>query len=154
MIDIELVKLFLNEGLPGYGGEAGEGLEGLQGLEGLTLEMVLKAMAQSGMTGAGSPSRGPGYAPLRFSHQTKPAGTKFKPEILPAAQVHDRKKVREVTISKGDAEVTEGEDSTPGVLQRAAAGGGSANSQLVLPKHRGTIQRFFERTPSTANEKK
>jgi hypothetical protein len=37
-----------------------------------------------------------------------------------------------------------------GALGGAAAGGGSANAGVVLPRHRGAVGRYFERPASPA----
>jgi hypothetical protein len=36
-------------------------------------------------------------------------------------------------------------DAGSGALAGAAAGGGSANSQVVLPRHRPAVERYFDR---------
>ncbi len=42
--------------------------------------------------------------------------------------------------------------SQGGALKNAQAGGGSANSQVVLPRHRATVERFFVRPNAQAKK--
>lgn len=37
------------------------------------------------------------------------------------------------------------EAASSGALQGAAAGSGSANTQIILPRHRAAVERYFER---------
>jgi hypothetical protein len=41
-------------------------------------------------------------------------------------------------------------DAMSGALEGAAGGGGSANSQVVLPRHRGAVERYFDRPTKPA----
>lgn len=43
--------------------------------------------------------------------------------------------------------------SQGGALKNAQAGGGSANAQVILPRHRTTVERFFVR-PAAPQSKK
>ena len=36
-------------------------------------------------------------------------------------------------------------EATSGALKGAKSGGGSANTQVVLPRHRGAVERYFDR---------
>jgi hypothetical protein len=38
------------------------------------------------------------------------------------------------------------ETASSGALQGAAAGHGSANNEVILPRHRASVERYFERT--------
>jgi hypothetical protein len=51
-----------------------------------------------------------------------------------------------VAVSRGapDKEPRPGEAGS-GALAASAGGGGSANTQTVLPRHRGAVERYFER---------
>jgi hypothetical protein len=51
-----------------------------------------------------------------------------------------------VGVSQAAPELS-GKDVTAehGALASAQAGGGSANTQVILPQHRQAIQRFFKR---------
>jgi hypothetical protein len=37
------------------------------------------------------------------------------------------------------------ETASSGALHGAAAGSGSANTQVILPRHRASVERYFER---------
>ena len=81
---------------------------------------------------------------MTWSDGTSEEGAKFKEEALPpASQLTD---AQIVGISRAAPELS-AEDVTAasGALASAAGSGGSAHSQVVLPRHRRTVQRFFKR---------
>jgi hypothetical protein len=44
------------------------------------------------------------------------------------------------------------EAASSGALQGAAAGHGSANNEIILPRHRASVERYFERnSPKKGN---
>jgi hypothetical protein len=71
---------------------------------------------------------------------------KFKEETLPEGDLASLKRSQKLAVSKG-APGTEapGGPAGSGALEDSAAGGGSANTQVVLPRHRGTVERYFDR---------
>jgi hypothetical protein len=103
------------------------------------------AMADEG--GRGGVTRGPGAAKLDFGDESNKEGVKFKEEELPAA---DLKAMKETTLSGlSTARPQKGKekpgDARAGALTGAKSGGGSASTQVVLPRHRGAVERYFER---------
>jgi hypothetical protein len=42
--------------------------------------------------------------------------------------------------------------ATSGALEGAAAGSGSANTQVILPRHRAAVERYFERQMPTKKQ--
>jgi hypothetical protein len=46
-----------------------------------------------------------------------------------------------------------GESASSGALHGATAGSGSANTQVILPRHRASVERYFERKSETRNPK-
>lgn len=78
----------------------------------------------------------------------------FKEETLPPGALAKLKESMLVGVGQSDPEANkERGPSQAGALKGAQAGGGSANTQVVLPRHRTTIERFFAR-PSTPEAKK
>ena len=73
---------------------------------------------------------------------------KFKEETLPEADVAALKRSKVVAISRGTpGNEAPGGTAGSGALEGSAGGGGSANTQVVLPRHRGAVERYFERKP-------
>lgn len=96
--------------------------------------------------GRGGVSRGPGEAPLTWKDPTAEKDERFRPETLPPAQVSALKDSQVGGVSAGKPQARAAvAPSQPGALAGAAAGGGSANTQVILPRHRGVVGRYFER---------
>jgi hypothetical protein len=104
--------------------------------------------SEGGRPGRGGVSEGPGAAALTWGEKTSEAGVTFKEEALPPAAVKALKDSQLVGLGK-EAPTAEkaGGPSEPGALGPAAAGGGSANTPVVLPRHRAAVERYFERPP-------
>jgi hypothetical protein len=90
-------------------------------------------------------TRGPGAAKLNYDNETKEDGLKFKEQELPEGALTSLKS-QVIAVSKGapEKEPRPGEAGS-GALAGAATGGGSANTQTVLPRHKGAVERYFER---------
>lgn len=70
---------------------------------------------------------------------------KFKEETLPEGDVTNLKS-QIIALSRGKPD--KGGPNGPagsGALEGSATGGGSANTQVVLPRHRGSVERYFDR---------
>jgi hypothetical protein len=119
-------------------------LEGLEG-EGMTPEAMIEQWL-AGSPGRGGITRGPGEAPMFEGEPTSEEGVAFKEEALPAPTVADLKESRLLGVSLGapPVEAREGE-AGGGALDPGRAGGGSAHTHRVLPKHRGAVERYFRR---------
>jgi hypothetical protein len=104
------------------------------------------AKCQGGMPGRGGVNEGPGSAAIAFNHDTREEGAKFKEETLPPADLAKLKESLLMGLGRGDPK-NDGPVSASkgGALQKAAAGGGAANTQVVLPRHKNTVERFFAR---------
>ncbi len=71
---------------------------------------------------------------------------KFKEETLPEAAVASLKRSQVLAVSRGKpGNEPPGGPAGSGALENATAGGGSANTQVILPRHRGTVERYFDR---------
>jgi hypothetical protein len=110
-------------------------------------EMLAKCKEQRGNGGIGD--GGPGKTPLTFGKESSEEGLKFKPRALPPAALQALKDSKMVGLSPDKPMVDDqAGPAGSGALEGAAAGGGSANTQTVLPRYRGTVERYFERPPS------
>ncbi len=96
--------------------------------------------------GRGGVTRGPGAAKLNYDNEVKEEGLKFKEHELPEGAVTALKS-QVVAVSRGSPEKdAKPGDAGSGALAGSASGGGSANTQTVLPRHRGAVERYFERS--------
>jgi hypothetical protein len=92
----------------------------------------------------GGVNRGRGDAPMTWKDESSSDGAKFKEHALPpSSQTSDS---QFVGVSRTAPELS-GETVTAehGALAGAQSSGGAANSQVVLPRHKQTVQRFFKR---------
>jgi hypothetical protein len=95
--------------------------------------------------GRGGVTRGPGAADLTFGKETSEEGLTFKEEALPPAALAALKESQLSGVSQGTPQVGGKDPAQSGALAGARAGGGSANTQAVLPRHRAAVTRYFER---------
>jgi hypothetical protein len=101
---------------------------------------------ESDIPGKGGTTEGPGAAALTWGNKSSEEGVKFKEETLPPSAVKALKESRLTGLGKeAPSKEKPGGPSQPGALGQATAGGGSANTQVVLPRHRAAVQRYFER---------
>lgn len=94
--------------------------------------------------GRGGVDRGRGDAPMTWTDRSSERGAKFKEQVLPSslAGLKDSELIGRSTGAPG---VEKNGAQRSGALNGAAAGGGSAYTQTVLPRHRGAVNRYFER---------
>lgn len=97
--------------------------------------------------GSGGVSRGRGDAPLRFDKEAELGNSKLK-DVAEKAELSD--KASETKIGESISEENPA-DNAPHAAPGARRGIGGRNSgtssgQTVLPRHRGTVKRFFETT--------
>ena len=92
----------------------------------------------------GGITRGRGDAPMTWKEESSADGAKFKESVLPpSSRLSESQSVgvsRSVPELSGDNVVAE-----HGALAGAQGSGGAANAQVVLPRHKQTVQRFFKR---------
>jgi len=99
----------------------------------------------SGLPGKGGVSRGRGDAALTWSGTTQPGNEKFKAEALPKASLQDLAHAKPIGVSYGAAEEKGNATVSAGALGGAVAGISEARGHTVLPRHRGTVERYFGR---------
>jgi len=92
----------------------------------------------------GGVDRGRGDAPMEFGDETE-GGAKFNEQTLPSATAASLAQSEVLAVSAAAPNGEVGARSQSGALQNAQAGGGSALTPTIQPRHRGTVQRFFER---------
>jgi hypothetical protein len=92
----------------------------------------------------GGPGGGGPEAPMDWDNNTSEDNLKFQAHALPASSHLSDAQL--VGVSKAAPELSGGEVTVGhGALDNAAAGGGSAHAQVVLPEHRQAVQNFFKR---------
>ncbi len=106
---------------------------------------VADALKACSRPGRGGVNEGPGAAELTFGDKTTEAGAKFKEEALPPAEREALRKSSVLGTSREAPDKEKAGPSRPGALSGARAGGGSAQTQVILPRHRPAVERYFER---------
>ncbi|NBV23532.1 MAG: hypothetical protein EBS05_16635 [Proteobacteria bacterium] len=122
-----------------------KGLADFLAENGANLDSIL-LVVQSYGAGQGGVDRGRGDAPLTWTDPSDESGMKFKDTALPMGQLNGLKDAQLVGISRSAPDVTgDKETASAGALAGAEAGGGAANVQQLLPRHKGAVQRYFKR---------
>ncbi len=120
------------------------GLAAFLAENGANLDSVLLVVQT--YAGQGGVGRGRADAPLTWTDPSDESGMKFKDTALPMGPLSGLKDAQLVGISRSAPEVTgDKEAAQTGALTGAEAGGGAANVQQLLPRHKGAVQRFFKR---------
>ncbi len=95
--------------------------------------------------GKGGVDRGRGDAAMTWTDGSSEKDAKFKEKVLPPAVVAGLNDSQMVGLSASAPTVDQGGIAAHGALNNTAAGGGSAYTQTVLPRHKGAVKRYFER---------
>lgn len=104
------------------------------------------SLACNGRPGRGGITRGRGDAAMTWQQDVNKGDAEFKENVLPPAAAASLKESRLVGISVGDPTSDKpGSGSSGGALGKAQAGGGEARTQVILPEHEKTVQRYFDR---------
>lgn len=95
----------------------------------------------------GGLKRGPGHVEMLWKDPSSKEGANFEPQVLPPTRMQDMKDARLLGVTRGapDTEPA-GDGSTGGALAGATTTGGSAETSVILPRHRGAVQRYFQRS--------
>lgn len=95
----------------------------------------------------GGINRGPGHAEMLWKDPSSKEGANFEPQVLPPTRMQDMKDARLLGVTRGapDTEPA-GDGSTGGALAGVTTTGGSAETSTILPRHRGAVQRYFQRS--------
>ncbi len=95
--------------------------------------------------GKGGVNRGRGDAAMTWSDGSSEKDAKFKEQVLPPSAVAGLNDSQLVGLSAAAPTVNGQAVTAHGALNGAAAGGGSAYTQPVLPRHKGAVKRYFDR---------
>ena len=97
-----------------------------------------------GIPGKGGPGGGGPAAPMTWNNGASEQNLKFQEHALPPAAHLSQAQL--VGISKATPQLSGTEISAQhGALDNAAASGGSARSQVILPEQRQAVQNYFKR---------
>ena len=79
-------------------------------------------------------------------------GASFDPLVLPPSALRDPAQSHRLGVSQTAPQVEhDNTASAGGGLNGVESAGGSAATTTVLPRHRGAVQRYFERRNSSDN---
>lgn len=96
--------------------------------------------------GRGGVTRGRGDAAMTWTDGSSEEGADFKEQVLPAASLAALKESAMVGVSIGAPTIEDSEGGgASGVLKGAKSGSGEAYTHTLLPRHKGTVKRYFER---------
>lgn len=94
----------------------------------------------------GGVTRGRGDAEMTWTSGSDPDGSKFRELLLSPGAMPRLDESRTVGVSKGTPQIdAQGGPSVSGALRGAPAGGGSAITHTVPPRHRAAVKRYFQR---------
>ncbi|MDK1032762.1 MAG: hypothetical protein QGD94_12195, partial [Planctomycetia bacterium] len=96
--------------------------------------------------GKGGVDRGRGDAPMTWSEGTSEEGAEFKEQTLSTSAMAALKDSKLRGVSAAAPTVRKaGAPKRGGALRGVTAGGGEAHTRTVLPRHKGTVERYFQR---------
>ncbi len=95
--------------------------------------------------GRGGVNRGRADAAMTWTDGSSEKDAKFKEKILPPSSVSGLNDSELLGLSATAPTVDRNGVSAHGALNDTAPGGGSANTQTILPRHKGAVRRYFER---------
>jgi len=100
--------------------------------------------------GRGGTNEGGGKFQLKFGDETREQGEKFEEEQLPPSERNNLRDSQLQGLSPGTPSLPKKGQGpvVGGALGGSKAGGGSSATQPILPRHRGAVERFFERSAS------
>ncbi|MEE9404853.1 MAG: hypothetical protein V3V20_08165 [Algisphaera sp.] len=117
--------------------------------DGATLAAACKAGDQAGRGGI---NRGPGHMEMTWKDPASQEGASFDPLVLPPSALRDPAQSHRLGVSQTAPQVEhDNTASAGGGLNGVESAGGSAATTTVLPRHRGAVQRYFERRNSSDN---
>lgn len=116
---------------------------------------IAVACRGGGRPGRGGISRGPGHAEMTWKDPAAREGASFDPAVLPPSAVRDPEQSRRLGISRSAPQTADGGDgaSAGGGLAGVTSGGGAAAGVVVVPRHRGAVRRYFERSEKRDGER-
>jgi hypothetical protein len=111
------------------------------------LQAALSACMKPGQRpGRGGINRGRGDAPMTWKDPSNLENAGFTEQTLPPASMAALRDSLKTGTSISAPELADPNTATQaGALSGAEAGGGSAQTQTVLPRHRGAVENYFNR---------
>lgn len=109
---------------------------------------ICKACKAGGkFAGRGGINRGPGHVEMLWKDPSSKEDASFQPKVLPPSRMRDMENTQLMGVTRAapDSEPAGG-NSTGGALSGVTSTGGSAEAAPVLPRHRGAVQRYFQRS--------
>ncbi len=126
-------------------------------LTGDDLGALAEFLDQNGLEAAsgycrGGVSRGRGDAPMTWKNPSSPDGTQWREQVLDPASLAALHQSHLLGLTTADPSALE--PAAPGtaggaVDPAAIAGGGAAYTHTLLPRHRGAVERYFDRQEGT-----
>ncbi len=98
--------------------------------------------------GRGGVDRGPGAAPMTWQDPSSPDGAKWREQVLDPASLAALHQSHLLGLTAADPSARSPASSPAGgaaVDPAATAGGGAAYTHTLLPRHRGAVERYFDR---------
>ncbi|MFN0087777.1 MAG: hypothetical protein ACKVX9_20465 [Blastocatellia bacterium] len=93
-------------------------------------------------------TRGRGDAAMTWSDGASEKDAKFREQVLPPGSIAGLEESQLSGMSAAAPTIDRTAIAAHGALGSAAAGGGSAHTQTILPRHKGAVKRYFERPAS------
>jgi hypothetical protein len=110
-------------------------------------ESTQTAQDGPGQPGSGGISRGPGDAAMTWGDPSNREGAEFTEETLSPSELIDLRRSELSAISAGaGAHDTSGASASTGGGLTATQGDGTAHSATLLPRHKRTVERYFQRS--------
>jgi len=103
----------------------------------------------TGQPGSGGIGRGPGDAAMTWGDPSNREGAEFAEETLNPSELIDLRRSELSGISAGDHD-TSGAGASSGGGLTATQGDGTAHIATLLPRHKRTVERYFQRTDTNA----
>jgi hypothetical protein len=100
--------------------------------------------------GRGGISRGGGDAAMTWGDPSNREGATFDAQALTPSELLDLRRTQLAGVSAGAPDATGGDASTGGGLDSTGRAEGSAHGQTLLPRHKRTVERYFQRTDTPA----
>lgn len=108
-------------------------------------KMAVKDAVEAWSAGKGGVDRGRGDAAMTWTDGSSEKDARFKEKVLPPSAVAGLNDSQLAGLSASAPAVNKQNVAAHGALNNAAAGGGSAYTQPILPRHQGAVKRYFER---------
>lgn len=105
----------------------------------------VEGFCEANRPGKGGVSRGRGDAALAFDGETREQKERFKEKALPGAEARSIHDSAVVALSTAEPEAAKSSDPAASTLGNSSAAGTNV-APRVLPRHRETVSRYFERT--------